>query len=103
MLDEESENELDEKEEAKRKEQRDALEGLLNKLKQYLYAYYVPVHDPIEAQFHYTTNEIWQQLLKIFPNELLFTADMVATWLHAGGFTFYDFGEMKFEWLLKKA
>lgn len=75
---------------------------ILDKLKMYLLAYYVPVHDPKNAEFHLSTREIHQQLLKLYPNELILTADLVAKWLNNGGFTFYDFGEKKFEWLMKK-
>jgi len=75
--------------------------GILNKLKNYLLEYYVPVQDPKDSEFHYTTEEIWQQLLKIFPNELILRPEMVAQWLHFGGFTFYDFGELRLEWLMK--
>ncbi len=79
------------------------LTGLLNKLKQYLYNYYEPVQNPKEAEFTFSTDEIWRQFLRIFPDELVLTKEIVAAWLHSGGFTFYDFGQMKFEWLLKKA
>ncbi len=75
--------------------------GILNKIKNHLLEYYEPVQNPKDAEFHYTTNEIWQQLLKIFPNEIILRPDMVANWLHLGGFTFYDFGEMRLEWLVK--
>lgn len=83
-------------------EYREALRGLLNKLRNYLLMYYEPVNDPREAEFHYSTSELHRQLLTIYPNEAILTGDLVASWLHSGGFTFYDFGEMKFEWLMKK-
>lgn len=76
-------------------------EGLLNKIKQFLFQYYLPIHDAKEADFHFTTSEVYLQLLKLYPSEDL-TQDLVAQWLHEGGFTFYDFGEMKLEWLFKK-
>ena len=75
--------------------------GILKKIKSYLINYYVPVSDPKEAEFHYTTSDIHQQLLKLFPHEFL-TPDLVANWLHNGGFIFYDYGELKLEWLMKK-
>jgi hypothetical protein len=84
-------------------EDREEFYGLLNKIKNYLLDYYTPVQDPKDAEFHLSTSELHQQLLKIFPNELILTADLVASWMHAGGFTFYDFGEMKFEWLVKRS
>ena len=76
--------------------------GIINKIKNYLLEYYEPVQDAKDADFHYSTNELWEQLLKIFPNELILRPEMVAQWLHIGGFTFYDFGEMRLEWILKR-
>lgn len=79
-----------------------SVEGLLNKLKQYLYQYYEPVQTVADADFHYSTREIWHQMLRIYPNEMILTQELICVWLHDGGFTFADFGEMKFEWLLKR-
>ncbi len=79
-----------------------AIEGLINKLKQVLYNYYAPESDPTKADLHLSTNEIWQQMLKIYPNELFLTRELISIWLHTGGYTFYDFGDLKFEWLLRK-
>ena len=76
--------------------------GILNKLKLYLLDYYEPVRDPKDAEFHYSTAEIWRQLLKLFPNELILTQDLVAQWMHIGGFTWYDYGEIRLEWMMKR-
>lgn len=76
--------------------------GLLEKIKNYLLLYYVPVQDASAAEFHYTTAELHKQMLNIYPNEFILTADLVASWMHGAGFTFYDYGEMRFEWMLKK-
>lgn len=75
--------------------------GLINKLQNYLKAYYMPVHDPKEAEFHYTTQEIFDQLQKILPSQD-YVPEQVANWLHLAGFTFFDYGNMKFEWMMKK-
>lgn len=77
--------------------------GLLYKIKQYLLQYYEPVVSIREAQFHFSTEEIYHQLLRIYPAPEMFSAADVAVWLHSGGFTFFDFGEMRFEWLLKRS
>lgn len=77
--------------------------GLLTKIKNFLLQYYEPTDNIREASFHYTTSEITQHLYKVYPNELLFGQSDVAAWLHAGGFTFYDFGDMRFEWLIKRS
>lgn len=83
------------------KENEQDFSGILNKMKNYLLEYYEPVQHPGKAEFHYTTTEIWQQLIKVFPNESILTPDMVAQWMHLGGFNFFDFGEMRLEWLMK--
>jgi len=76
--------------------------GLVNKIKNYLTQHYDPVSDPRQAEFHYTTQEIFQKIYSLFPSDA-YTADMIALWLHNAGFTFYDYGEMKLEWMMKKA
>ena len=83
-------------------EPREDYSGLINKLQNYLKEYYVPVHDAKEADFHYTTNEIFQQLQKLLPSPF-YTVDMVANWLHNAGFVWEDYGQMRFEWMMKKA
>ncbi|HVZ98564.1 MAG TPA: hypothetical protein VG847_16900 [Chitinophagaceae bacterium] len=75
--------------------------AMLEKVRSVLLEYYAPATYPMEADFHFTTNEIWKQLLNIYPNEVLLTKDTVAAWMHAGGFRLFDFGEMRFEWLIK--
>lgn len=79
-----------------------AAQGLIAKLKNYLYTYYAPAVNVMEAEFHFSTDEIHKLLLRIYPNEFELTADMVAVWLHEGGFSFYDSGQLRFEWLLKR-
>ena len=84
-------------------EERKDFTGLINKVKNFLLDYYVPVHEPREATFHYTTDEVYKQLKNVVPDEGLFSAADVALWLHNAGFTFTDYGEMKLEWMMKKA
>lgn len=81
----------------------DDYSGLFNKLELYLKEYYVPVQDPKDAELHFTTEEIQGQLLKLLPNPEILTGDVVANMLHHAGFTFYDYGEMRLEWMMKKA
>lgn len=78
------------------------VKGLLNKLKNYIFDRYTPVYDPKEAEVHMSTQEVYDQLYKILPNGALFSPSDVAGWLHSGGFTFFDYGTMKFEWMMKK-
>ena len=76
--------------------------NFMDTIKEFLYKYYVPVTDPRNATLHFTTEDIYRQLVELYPSSDL-TQEQIAIWMNAGGFTFYDFGEMKFEWLLKKA
>jgi hypothetical protein len=92
----------DDEDENPKHDKEDDYSGILNKLKLYLLEYYEPVQNPRDADFHYSTDEIWKQLLKLFPNEVILRPEMIAQWLHFGGFTFYDFGELRFEWLMKR-
>jgi hypothetical protein len=82
-------------------EDREDYTGLINKLKNYLREYYEPAQDPKEAELHFTTLEIFNQLQKVLPSPH-YTPDQVANWLHVAGFTFTDYGNMKFEWMMKK-
>jgi hypothetical protein len=79
-----------------------AMLQLLSKIKQYLTSYYEPALTVQEAEFHFSTQEIYQKLLAIYPNSAVFSAADVSTWLMEAGFICEDFGDMKFEWLLKK-
>lgn len=74
---------------------------MINKIKQHLTSYYHPVNSPLEASFHFSTVEIYEQTQRLFPTSI-YSAKDIATWLNAAQFTFWDFGCMKFEWLLKK-
>lgn len=76
--------------------------GLVNKMKNYLLENYEPVQDPATAEFHFTTKEIYIQLLKLCPNDFFFQEETVANWLHLGGFTWADYGNLQFEWMMKK-
>lgn len=71
------------------------------KVRTYLLQYYTTASTPKEASFHFTTAEIWEQLQQLFPS-VHYSATDVATWMNTGGFRFYDFGQMKFEWLINK-
>lgn len=75
--------------------------GVLNKLKNYLFEYYEPVQDPRKAEMHFSTNELYRQLFNLIPCEGL-TPDLVANWMHLGGFSFADYGDMRLEWMMKR-
>ena len=95
------ENEKQEDDDELKEEKENDFSVLINKLKNYLVEYYEPVHLPKDADFTYTTDEIYAQLQRIVPNEAMYTRADVALWLHNAGFTFADFGEMRLEWLIK--
>jgi hypothetical protein len=76
--------------------------GIINKMKDYLLENYEPVQDPRDADFHFSTREIYMQLLKLCPNEYILKEETVANWLHLGGFTFHDYGELRLDWMVKK-
>lgn len=78
-------------------------EPLLTKMKQYILQQYEPVQNAGDADMTMTTEEIYQAIMNVYCNELLFTRTDLTNWLHAQGFTFYDAGRMQFEWLLKNA
>ena len=104
---EDDDDELDEREllRKQREAERKAFEemqALLAKIRDHLYQYYQPALSPKNSEFHFTTKEVRQQLLQVFPNQLVVTDELVATWLSAGGFQMYDFGNMRFEWLFNR-
>lgn len=76
--------------------------GLIQKIKHLLIQEYSPAQHVRDADFHYTTMEMYQKLQELFPSDQ-YGADDVAVWLHDAGFTFKDFGDLRFEWLMKRA
>ncbi len=77
-----------------------AAEGLLNKIKNFLTQQYEPVFDMKDATLHFTTQQLFDKLQALFPSSYYSAAD-VAEWMHTAGYTFSDFGNMRFEWLMK--
>ena len=73
---------------------------LLEKVKAMILDTYEPVQEPKEADLRLTTSEIYEMVYKLYPNPI-FTHAELANWLHEKGFTFWDSGKMRFEWLLK--
>lgn len=74
---------------------------MIQQIKQFLIEYYAPAKTLKEADLHLTTTEIFERIYRLFPSPELKEKD-IASWLNSAGFTFFDFGEMRFEWLLKK-
>lgn len=73
---------------------------LLFKIKQTILDLYEPVQQPMDATLRMTTAELYLAVQKLYPSAA-FTEDMLANWLHEKGFTFWDAGGLRFEWLLK--
>ena len=82
-------------------EQRRQILEFTDKVKNFLYQYYLPVSNPKDAELHFTTSQIFEQCQELFPS-LSYSPTEVTLWLNAGGYTFFDYGEFKFEWLFKK-
>lgn len=76
------------------------VDELSEKLKNFLKLNYEPVQDATHATLRLTTTEIYANLNRIYP-DLPFSLQDLAQWLHQCGFTFWDAGNMRFEWLLK--
>lgn len=73
---------------------------LIEKIKNFILMHYEPVQDPSQADTYMSTDELMTSILRIYPTQN-FTADQLALWLHEKGFTFFDAGKMRFEWLFK--
>jgi len=74
---------------------------LLERMKNYILDKYEPVSHPSETTLTMSTSEIYEAIGTLYRNELLFTKEDLARWLHEKGFSFIDTGKMRFEWLLK--
>lgn len=75
--------------------------GIITKLEKFLKENYLPC-DKQHADLRMTTIEIYQRLQLIVPTSAYSIGD-VALWLDSAGFTFWDAGEMRMEWLMKAA
>lgn len=75
-------------------------DALLEVIKQHILNKYKPVEDYGDADLHLTTSELFEQLQNFYPGE--YTKATIASWLNEGGFKFYDGGNLKLEWMLKK-
>lgn len=72
---------------------------LFEKIKAFLKQNYEPVQLAKDADTHLTTDEVVTAINRLCPCEA--DSSSVASWLHECGFTFADFGNMRFEWLFK--
>lgn len=72
---------------------------LFEKVKAFLKQNYEPVQSMKDADTHLTTEEVVTAINRLSPGSA--ESDSVARWLHECGFTFADFGNMRFEWLFK--
>lgn len=75
---------------------------LLDQVKQFLGQYYHPAFSLDDADMHLSTQEIYHQIQKLYPS-FEYSQETIAQWMQELGFIFLDFGEMKLEWLIKKA
>lgn len=77
-------------------------DGLFEKIKNYIRLNYEPCQAPEEATVTMTTAEVYEAIQRFYPNAPV-DMEMLANWLHDNGYTFYDTGKMRFEWLFKSA
>lgn len=77
-------------------------DGLLEKIKNFLWQSYQPVNSMHEATAMLSTMEIYHALQSLYPCPD-YGPDDIARWLHEGGFQFTDTGKLHFEWMLKEA
>lgn len=75
-------------------------DGLTEKLKNFIRENYEPVQDVAEATLRLTTKEIHENISNHYPY-MPFSANELAQWLHNSGYTFWDAGSMRLEWLMK--
>jgi hypothetical protein len=75
-------------------------DALLEMIRQHIVKTYTPVESYGEADVRLTTHEIYEQLQNFYPG--LYTQAIIAGWLQEAGFKFYDGGNLKLEWMLKK-
>jgi hypothetical protein len=75
--------------------------ALIESLKAYILSIYKPTASPLDADKRMSTEEIFSAFTRIYHNELFFSRNDLAKWLQQQGFTIWDAGDMRFEWLLK--
>lgn len=75
--------------------------ALFEKIKSFLIANYEPVKDPRDPHVCFmATWEIYQKVFSFFPSKV-YKSDDIAMLLNENGFSFFDMGDMKLEWMLK--
>ncbi len=79
----------------------EADQKLIDGLKDYILSIYKPAANPLNADKRMSTNEIFEAFCRIYHNEVFFNRNDLAKWLKEKGFTIWDAGDMRFEWLLK--
>ncbi len=75
---------------------------LLANLKTFLFTQYKPVKKQTTDVLLLSTAEIYRQLQRLYPNQILYSASDVAQWMNEAGFTFIDSGGLRIEWMLQK-
>ncbi len=75
-------------------------DGFLQRIKNTILQEYFPVSKFEEGVIFMTTNEVYKKIQRLYPDAPIAESE-VALWLHEKGYTFFDAGEMRFEWMLK--
>lgn len=76
-------------------------DGLLEKIKNFLLQCYSPVATLQDATILMSTMEIYHAVQRLYPSDS-YSAEIIAQWLHEGGYHFTDTGKLQFEWMLKQ-
>lgn len=76
-------------------------QALIDHLKQYILSVYRPAATPMESCKRMSTEEIFNAFSRIYHNEFVFSKNDMAKWLRSEGFTVWDAGDLRFEWLLR--
>jgi hypothetical protein len=77
-------------------------DGLTEKIKNFIKINYLPTQDASQATMRLTSTEIYANIQRIYPG-IPFTEMELSQFLHELGFTFWDAGGMRLEWLLSPA
>lgn len=74
---------------------------LLMNIMQTIREHYQPPTSQCDATTTMSTNEIYDAVRALYPNESVVTKEYIAKWMNEQGYTFIDTGKMRFEWLIK--
>ena len=69
-------------------------------LQNYLYQHYQAVQVYSEGTIMLSTREVYDALQRVAHSEAI-TPELVAAWLHEGGYKLVDLGQLRLQWLME--